>query len=96
MIPEGRYMPAKELKKEVIEEVIEEKEELKGEELVTIKLPLTRDKQDDLFVGLNGRTWKIKRGVPVDVPLSVKEIIDNSEQMDELAFERQMKKPKKF
>lgn len=60
-------------------------------ELVTIQLPLTREKMDDVFVGINGNTWKIKRGEPVEVPRYVKEVLDNSEAMDMEALKRSMK-----
>lgn len=91
---------AKEVKevKEAVEKEVVDTEVLKEdkEELVTVQLPLTREKQDDVFVGLNGQTWKIKRGEPVEVPKAVKEILDNSERMDRLALQRSMAKPKKF
>jgi len=34
--------------------------------------------KDPLFVGLNGMTWLIKRGEPVEVPVEVAEIINQS------------------
>lgn len=57
-------------------------------DLVKIMLPLTREKQDDVFVGFNGRNWHIQRGVEVEVPPVVKEILDNSERMDTIALNR--------
>ena len=33
-----------------------------------------------LFVGLNGRGYLLKTGVPMDVPLGVKEILDHAVQ----------------
>lgn len=70
---------------------IEAAEAVNENELVTIKLPLTREKQDDVFVGINGQTFKIKRGVAVEVPLYVKEVLDNSEAMEEEALRRSLK-----
>lgn len=66
------------------------------EELVNVKLPLTREKQDDVFVSLNGRNMKIKRGVAVAVPRWAYEILKNSEEMDTLALERQRGTVKQF
>ena len=60
------------------------------EETVTIKLPLTRDKQADVPVIINGRSWLLKRGVEVEVPKCVYEVLQNSEKMDSLAVERSM------
>lgn len=55
--------------------------------MVKIKLPLTRTEKDDVFVGLNGKTYLIKRGVEVEVPEGVWEILNNREQMLSLAME---------
>lgn len=65
-----------------------------GEELVTIKLPLTRDDQDDVFVRVNERTWLIKRGEYVKVPQCVVEILDRSEdqQMEALEYQRKVER----
>lgn len=35
---------------------------------------------EDVFVGVNGKTFQIKRGVPVMVPRYVAEVLKNSEQ----------------
>lgn len=64
-------------------------------EPVTVKLSLTRDKQDDVFVGLNGRTLKIRRGEPVDIPRWAYNIIQDSVDMDELALKRRSNLQKK-
>jgi hypothetical protein len=58
-------------------------------EKVKIKLPLTREKQDDVFVSVNGESYLIKRGQEVEVPVYIKEILDNKESMEALALERQ-------
>lgn len=54
---------------------------------VKIKLPLTRTEKDDVFVGLNGKTYLIKRGVDVEVPEGVAEILARKETMLALAME---------
>ena len=58
--------------------------------MVKVKLRKDREHQDDYTVGLNGEMFRIKRGVEVEVPEGVKEILDNSERMDDLATERSM------
>ncbi len=59
--------------------------------MVKIKLPKTRKEQDDVYVGVNGRTWLIKRGEPVEVPHYVAAVLEDREKMLEvaLAFEAQ-------
>lgn len=54
---------------------------------VTIRLPLTRTERDDVFVGLNGKTYLIKRGVDVEVPEGVARILDRREKMLSIAME---------
>lgn len=48
---------------------------------VKIKLPKLRDSKDQsVFVGVNDETYLIQRGVEVEVPDYVAEIIHNSER----------------
>ena len=58
-----------------------------AENMVKIKLPRNRKEEDDMFVSVNERTWIIKRGVEVEVPECVAEVIRNSELMQEEAYE---------
>lgn len=53
---------------------------------VKIRLPLTRNEKEDVFVGLNGKTYLIKRGVDVEVPAGVAEILERKEKMLEIAM----------
>lgn len=62
-----------------------------GEKLVSIRLPLTRENQKDVFVRVNTRTWLIKRGVTVQVPECVVEVLNNSENALLEAIEYQQK-----
>lgn len=55
--------------------------------MVKIKLPLTRTEKDDVYVGLNGKSYLIKRGVAVDVPAGVAKILERKEKMLSLAME---------
>lgn len=50
------------------------------EKTITIKLPLTRDNDKDVYVRVNTRTWLIKRGEYVTVPECVVEVLNNSEK----------------
>lgn len=58
---------------------------------VKIKLPRERREQEDVFVGVNERTWLIKRGVEVEVPACVAEVLMNRENMLEsiMAFQNE-------
>ena len=54
---------------------------------VKIKLPLTRTEKDDVYVGLNGKGYLIKRGVEVEVPFGVAKILERREKMLSIAME---------
>lgn len=60
-------------------------------ETVRIRLPVTRELSEDVFVGINGNTWQIKRGVYVDVPLAVAKVLERSEKMQQVALEFEAK-----
>lgn len=63
----------------------ETKAEVK-EEMVTIRLPRLSKDDPDEFVSVNERTWKIQRGVTVDVPACVAEVLRHKEEMEEEAY----------
>ena len=74
-------------KKEETAPAVQEQEELTEEEklwgkMVKIRLPIIpgQAKQEALFVGCNTRTWVIPRGVEMEVPECVVEIINHSEE----------------
>ena len=53
---------------------------------VTLRLPRARAGQEDtVFVGLNGKAWRIRRGVTVEVPAGVAEVLKNSMSAEERA-----------
>ena len=52
-----------------------------AEKKVKIKLPLSRTEKDDVPVAVNDRTWLIKRGVEVEVPECVAEVLKHQEEM---------------
>ena len=68
--------------------------EPKKEKMVTIRLPLTKDDQGDVFVRVNHRTWLIKRGENVTVPECVVKVLENSEHALMQALANQAKKSK--
>lgn len=56
------------------------------EELVTIRLFKDNERyRDDVFVSVNGRTFQIKRGMEVQVPRYVQEVLENSMNQDMVA-----------
>lgn len=66
---------------------INKNEENKTErKMVTIRLPKVKKDQEDLYVACNGERFIVKRGVEVEVPDYVAEIIRHSEEMREIAM----------
>ena len=65
------------------------------EKFVTIRMPLTREEREDVFVGINGKTWLIKRGEEVRVPENVAKVLARKEKCLAMAmeFEAQAAKP---
>ena len=58
----------------------------KKEQTVRVRLPRTRELKDDVFVSVNQRTWLIRRGEEVELPLCAAEVLRNSEAMAEEAL----------
>ena len=65
-----------------------------NEKMVKIRIPRTSPKQEDVPVWVNERSWLIKRGVEVEVPECVAEVIMHQEEMLEniMMFEDANKK----
>lgn len=60
------------------------KKENDPKRLVKVKLFKDKDKySDDVTVVVNGTTFRIQRGVEVEVPFYVADVIRNSEKADE-------------
>lgn len=59
------------------------KTEAPKEKMVKIRIPRTKANQEDVFVSVNERTWIVQRGVEVEVPECVAEVIRHSEEMRE-------------
>ena len=70
------------------------KTEAPKEKMVKIRLPKVSAKQEDVPVWVNERSWMIKRGVEVEVPECVAEVIRHQEEMMEtiMLFEEANKK----
>ena len=52
-----------------------------------VRIRLFKDK-GDLFVSVNGVNYKIRRGVEVEVPPEVAEVLEHSQQQDEYTAAR--------
>lgn len=62
-------------------------EKTEKEKLVKIRIPRTRKDDPDVFIGINDRTWLIKRGVEVEVPECVAALLRDQEDALEKAYE---------
>jgi hypothetical protein len=58
----------------------ETKETIQKEKMVTINLPKTRANEDDERVWVNNRSWQIRRGVDVEVPECVAEVLRHKQE----------------
>ena len=54
---------------------------MEKEKTVLIKLPLTRRQKEDVFVGINGRTFVSQRGLEVGVPWNVAKVLERKEKV---------------
>lgn len=63
------------------------------EKTVKIRIPRTKADQEDVPVWVNDRSWIIKRGVEVEVPECVAEVLRHQEEMLEeiMLFEEKAK-----
>ena len=60
-----------------------------AEEKVRIKLLKDNGRyKGDLFVSVNGVNYKIRRGVEVEVPRAVAEVLEHSQRQDDLTAAR--------
>ena len=65
-----------------------------AKKMVKVKIPRTSPKQEDVFVSVNNYTCIVKRGVEVEVPDFVAEVLKHQEEMMEtiMLFEEAKKK----
>ena len=60
------------------------------EQTVVFRLPLLPDgKNAPKFVSVNGKTWLVKRGIDVEMPLEVYEVLRNQEKAMMEAYRQQ-------
>ena len=57
------------------------------EDTVKVKIPKTETEREDVFVCVNGCAYLIQRGQEVEVPKFVAEVLKNSEEQREAAYE---------
>lgn len=65
----------------------------------TVKLRLFKDNgryKDPLYVAINGRNWIIKRGVDVEVPVYVKEYIDQQLTEEQIIWDKVAKEEEEY
>ncbi len=62
---------------------------------VKVRIPKTKNDQEDVFVSVNKDTWLIKRGVEVEVPACVAEVLRHQEEMMEVIMLFEEKKANK-
>ena len=57
-----------------------------NEQMVKSLLPRGRKNEENfVIVSVNGRSWKIMRGVEVEVPLCAAEVLENARMMESTA-----------
>lgn len=56
---------------------------------VVIQLPVIEGMGDSVYVSVNMKSYQIKRGEPVEVPLCVAEVLENSNKQIMVALKNQ-------
>ena len=79
---------AREKKEAAVAEKTSDKAEAKPKTVV-IQLPVIEGMGDSVYVCVNMKSYQIKRGEPVEVPLSVAEVLRNSDREMMVAMQRQ-------
>ena len=79
---------AREKKEAAVAEKTSDKAESKPKTVV-IQLPVIEGMGDSVYVCVNMKSYQIKRGEPVEVPLSVAEVLRNSDRQMMVAMQRQ-------
>lgn len=63
------------------EMIVPAAEEQAGPKMVKVRIPRTKKDEEDVFVAVNLNTYIIKRGVEVEVPDFVAEVLRHQEEM---------------
>lgn len=76
---EKEIMPASEdiQKTELVSEGAQKTEPKKTERIL---IPIDDDHREPVFVGINGKTYLIKRGEEIDVPREIAEVLRNANE----------------
>jgi hypothetical protein len=95
MMGEGSSLPYPTFKEEITMSENIKKAETK-QKMVKIRIPRTKKDEEDVFVSVNHYTCIIKRGVEVEVPDFVAEVLRHQEEMLEkiMDFEEAVQKNK--
>ena len=64
-----------------VEEVKNEIPVEAGPKMVKVRIPRTRKDEEDVFVSVNLNTYIVKRGVEVEVPDFVAEVLQHQQEM---------------
>lgn len=65
-----------------------------GEKMVRVMLPIINENDMEQYVGINGRSWLIRRGEEVEVPECVAEVLKLSENQKREAYRYQQQAAK--
>lgn len=67
-------------------------ESASGEETVKIRLPLTPEQTEDVYVSVNDRSWLIKRGEWVELPACAVKQLEHRDRMilESIAYEQSL------
>ena len=60
-----------------------------SEELVRYRLPVEKNNKGSEYFAINGKNWRIKRGVYVDIPKYLADYIDQWQEANAQAYETQ-------
>ncbi len=64
---------------------------VKAEKAAPVRIKLFKDNdryKSDVFVSVNGRNYQIRRGVEMEVPAEVAEVLEHSQTQDEITARR--------
>lgn len=67
-------------------------EETTAPKMVTVRIPRISKDQEDVFVSVNMKTYVIKRGVAVEVPDFIAEVLQHQEEMLQVAYDFESEK----
>lgn len=54
---------------------------------ITLPRPTSPEEQNFRLVGVNGKFYKVMKGVPVEVPVPVAEVLFNAQDAEDEAFD---------